>query len=119
MLRRYVGCKEERRKNRTRMAVRNQGKPRLCVFRSGRYIYAQIIDDTIHHTVASASSKEKEASSLASISNCQAAEWVGKLVAERGLARGVTSVVFDRGGNRFHGRVKALADSARSSGLVF
>jgi large subunit ribosomal protein L18 len=114
----YVRSSSQRRKNRTRMAVRTSGRPRLSVFRSGRYIYAQIIDDSQHRTIVSASSIEKD-TGLNSGSNCIAAEWVGKKVAERGLAAGIHKVVFDRGGAKFHGRVKALAEAARSSGLDF
>ncbi|MCY3692722.1 MAG: 50S ribosomal protein L18 [Chloroflexota bacterium] len=92
-------------------------RPRLCVFRSLKGIYAQVIDDARGHTLAQASSQElagdvatpKTAASVA----------VGKLVAERAIAAGVTSVVFDRGGYQFHGRVKALADAAREGGLKF
>lgn len=92
-------------------------RPRLCVFRSLKGIYAQVIDDARGHTVAQASSRElgqaeatpKTAASVA----------VGKLVAERAIAAGVSAVVFDRGGYQFHGRVKALADAAREGGLRF
>lgn len=112
----------ERRKQRTRaqIAKKSAGNPRLSVFRSGRYIYAQIIDDSNGHTVASASSLEKDVSSkIKSTGNIEASEAVGKLVAERAIKAGVSDVVFDRGGYRYHGRVKALADAARSSGLAF
>jgi large subunit ribosomal protein L18 len=119
MKQRYVGCRTERRRQRTRNAVRAQGKTRLSVFRSGQYIYAQLIDDQRHHTLASASSLEKQAENLPSRSNCEAAAWVGAQIAQRGLAAGVSCVVFDRGAYRYHGRVKALADAARSSGLSF
>lgn len=95
-------------------------RPRLCVFRSLRHIYAQVIDDVNGHTLVAASSQEmagdngttappKTATSVA----------VGKLVAERALAKGITQVVFDRGGYKYHGRVKALADAAREGGLNF
>ena len=112
----------ERRKQRTRsqIAKKSAGHPRLSVFRSGRYIYAQIIDDSKGHTVAAASSLEKDISSkIKSTGNAEAAEAVGKMVAERAIKAGVKNVVFDRGGYRYHGRVKALADAARSSGLAF
>jgi large subunit ribosomal protein L18 len=115
---RYVGSSIQRRKNRTRMAVRSSKKPRLSVFRSGKYIYAQIIDDIKMQTLVSASSIEKECT-LSSGSNCMAADWVGKKIAERALAAHIQSVVFDRGGYKFHGRVKSLAEGARSSGLSF
>ena len=115
---RYIRSSSQRRKNRTRLAVRSTQRPRLSVFRSGKYIYAQIIDDSKHCTIVSASSIEKECD-LTSGSNCVAAEWVGKKIAERGLKAGIGKVVFDRGGYKFHGRVKALADSARLIGLDF
>lgn len=92
-------------------------RPRLCVFRSLKGIYAQIIDDVEGHTVAHASSHEVGGEATTPKTTASAA--VGKLVAERAVAAGVTSVVFDRGGYRFHGRVKALADAAREGGLVF
>jgi len=112
----------ERRKQRTRaqIAKKSVGNPRLSVFRSGRYIYAQIIDDSQGHTVAAASSLETAVrSKIKSTGNAEAAQAVGKMVAERALKAGVTNVVFDRGGYRYHGRVKALADAARESGLTF
>lgn len=92
-------------------------RPRLCVFRSLKSIYAQVIDDVEGHTLAYASSSE--VSGEAATPKTSASSAVGKLVAERAIAAGVTSVVFDRGGYRFHGRVKALADAAREGGLVF
>ena len=95
-------------------------RPRLSVFRSNQHIYAQIIDDTAHHTLAAASTLEVELKQeLASSSNVDASAAVGKLVAKRALDKGVTKVVFDRGGNIYHGRVKALADAAREAGLEF
>ena len=112
----------ERRKQRTRaqIAKKSAGHPRLSVFRSGRYIYAQIIDDSKGHTVAAASSLEKDISSkIKSTSDTEAAQTVGKAIAERAIKAGVKNVVFDRGGYRYHGRVKALADAARESGLTF
>ncbi len=92
-------------------------RPRLCVFRSEKHIYCQIIDDTQGVTLCSASTVEKDFEGLGS--NCEAAEKVGKKVAERALEKGITAVVFDRGGNIYHGRVKALADGAREGGLQF
>ena len=110
----------DRRRQRVRTALRStaSGKPRLSVHRSGRHIYAQIIDDAEGRTVASASTLEKDArgSTGATVSGAQE---VGKRVAERAKAAGVTRVVFDRGGFLFHGRVKALADAAREGGLEF
>ena len=92
-------------------------RPRLCVFRSLKGIYAQVIDDGRGHTLAQASSSELDASNATP--KTAASEAVGKLVAERAIAAGVSAVVFDRGGYRFHGRVKALADAAREGGLKF
>jgi len=109
-----------RRQRRTRYKIRQTagGKPRLSVFRSSRHIYAQLIDDTKGVTLASASTAEKELD-VAKSWNKDAAAEVGKRVAERALKAGVTEIVFDRGGYIFHGRVKALADAARESGLKF
>ncbi|MGF1666067.1 MAG: 50S ribosomal protein L18 [Acidimicrobiia bacterium] len=92
-------------------------RPRLAVYRSNRYIYAQVIDDVAGHTVAAASSQEKDFRSKTL--TVETASEVGKLVAERAKAAGVSTVVFDRGGYKFHGRVKALADAAREAGLEF
>ncbi len=95
-------------------------RPRLAVFRSNLHIYAQIIDDVAQHTLVSASTIDKELKTkLASSSNCDASAEVGKLVAQRALAKGIDKVVFDRGGNLYHGRVKALAEAAREVGLNF
>lgn len=95
-------------------------RPRLAVFRSGKHMYAQIIDDIAGHTLVSASTLEKEAKEkLESTSNTGAAEFVGELVARRGKEIGITEVVFDRGGYVYHGKVKALADAAREAGLQF
>ena len=92
--------------------------PRLCVYRSLNNIYAQVIDDTKGVTLASASTAEKELD-VAKSWNKDAAAEVGKRVAERALSAGVSDIVFDRGGYIFHGRIKALADAARESGLKF
>lgn len=95
-------------------------RPRLCVFRSLRHIYAQVIDDTDGTTVASASSHETLGKdSSPSNPKLAVAAAVGKLVAERALANGIIQVVFDRGGYKFHGRVKALAEASREGGLQF
>ena len=112
----------ERRRARNRAAIKrlSSGQPRLSVHRSSKHIYAQVIDDTQGHTVAAASTLDagfKKA--FKSTSNSAAAAEVGKLVAERAKANGVETVVFDRGGYIFHGRVKALADAAREAGLKF
>ena len=111
-----------RRRQRVRMNLRRaaNNRPRLSVFRSSKHIYAQIIDDTAGHTLAAASSLDgglKE--SLKSGADIAAASAVGKLIAERAKAAGIEQVVFDRGAYLFHGRVKALADSAREGGLDF
>jgi large subunit ribosomal protein L18 len=111
-----------RRKGRVRGTIRAVagGRARLSVFRSSKHIYAQLIDDRKGETVASASSLEKDLrGSLKSGANVDAAKAVGKLIAERATAKGVTDVVFDRGGYLYHGRVKALADAAREGGLKF
>ena len=95
-------------------------RPRLCVFRSIGHIYAQVIDDRSGKTLASASSIDGESKkSLKGGGNIAAAKVIGKTVAERAKAAGVSKVVFDRGGYKYHGRVKALADAAREAGLQF
>ena len=93
-------------------------RPRLAVFRSNKHLYAQLIDDLGGTTIVSASSIEPDLTS-ANGNNAEMAAKVGKVVAERAMAKGVKAVVFDRGGYRFHGKVKALADSAREQGLEF
>jgi len=112
----------DRRKARVRRTLRARayGKPRLSVFRSSKQIYAQIIDDEKGATLAAASSIEKtQREALKTGADVEAAKAIGKLVAERALAAGVTEVVFDRGAYMYHGRVKALADGAREGGLKF
>jgi large subunit ribosomal protein L18 len=108
----------QRRAKRARMKIREQGVTRLCVNRTPRHIYAQIITGDGDSVVASASTLEKDLRS-GSTGNIDAASVVGKLVAERAVAAGVTSVAFDRNGFKYHGRVKALADAAREAGLEF
>ncbi|MCY4589451.1 MAG: 50S ribosomal protein L18 [Alphaproteobacteria bacterium] len=111
-----------RRARRTRSALRRRapGKPRLSVFRSSKNIHAQLIDDSRGETLAAASTLEVPLrGTLRTGADRQAAAAVGRLVAERALEKGVSEVVFDRGGYRFHGRVKALADAAREIGLKF
>ena len=113
---------EDRRKARVRRAIRKaaNGRPRLSVYRSSKQIYAQIIDDERGHTIASASSLEKDMrGKLKTGATVEAAGEVGKLVAERAKEAGVSQVVFDRSGYLYHGRVKALADAAREGGLNF
>jgi large subunit ribosomal protein L18 len=112
----------ERRAARVRRAVRKaaNGRLRLSVFRSSKHIYAQVIDDAGGKTLAAASSLDKGLrEKLKTGADAAAAAEVGKLVAERAVAAGVESVVFDRGRYLFHGRVKALADGAREGGLKF
>jgi len=111
-----------RRKNRVRRQIKKvaNGRPRLSVHRSGKHIYAQIIDDVKGETLVSASSLEKDMrTSLPTGSNKDAAASVGKAIAERATKAGVKDVIFDRGGYLFHGRVKALAEAAREGGLNF
>ena len=110
----------KRRQKRTRFKLTSHayGRPRLSVFRSGKHIYAQIIDDRAKETLAAASTNEKEGKA-AKTYNVEAASTVGKKIAERAIAAGVKQVVFDRGGYIYHGRIKALAEAAREGGLEF
>ncbi|WP_424630876.1 50S ribosomal protein L18 [Bradyrhizobium sp. SYSU BS000235] len=111
-----------RRKQRVRLSLRRtaNGRPRLSVFRSSKHIYAQVIDDVKGETLASASSLEKSMRDTGKTgADISAAKAVGKLLAERAVKKGVKDVVFDRGGYLYHGRVKALGDAARESGLNF
>jgi large subunit ribosomal protein L18 len=106
-----------RRRRRVRAKIRGTAeRPRLSVFRSNRGVQAQLVDDVQGHTLAAVSWTEEE---LKSLGRSEQAKRAGELLAERGKAAGVESVVFDRGGYRFHGRVKALADGAREGGLKF
>jgi large subunit ribosomal protein L18 len=112
----------ERRTRRVRHALKAAAKdrPRLSVFRSSKHIYAQVIDDAGGRTLAAASSLEKDLrSGLKTGADRAAASAVGKLIAERAAKAGVAEIVFDRGGYRYHGRIKALADAAREGGLKF
>jgi large subunit ribosomal protein L18 len=112
----------DKRRQRVRTSIRRVGgdRPRLSVHRSGRHIYAQVINDAEGRTLAAASTLEADVrSQLEGKKKLEQAQVVGRLVGERARAAGVTRVVFDRGGNLFHGRVKALADSAREAGLEF
>ena len=111
-----------RRQERVRTGLRKKsvGRPRLSVFRSGLHIYAQVIDDAAGNTIASASTIDKSIkAALKSTANIEAAKAVGKLIAERAVAKGVKEVAFDRGGYKYHGRVKALAEAASEGGLSF
>jgi len=110
----------DRRRQRVRTALRAKGgvRPRLSVHRSGRHIYAQVIDDAAGRTVAAASTLDKDVKGTTGATR-EAAAAVGKRIAAAATKAGVTRVVFDRGGFLFHGRVKALADAAREGGLEF
>ncbi|WP_078382544.1 50S ribosomal protein L18 [Sutcliffiella halmapala] len=110
-----------RKKRHTRVRAKLSGtatRPRLNVFRSNQHIYAQVIDDSNSVTIVSASTLDKELTA-ANGSNLESAVLVGELVAKRAIEKGIKSVVFDRGGYLYHGRVKALADAAREAGLEF
>ena len=111
----------ERRRQRVRTSLRKRAgsRPRLSIHRSGKHIYAQVIDDVEGRTVASASTIDKEVKGKGGGATTESAQDVGRRVAERAKAAGVTQVIFDRGGFLFHGRVKALADAAREGGLEF
>jgi large subunit ribosomal protein L18 len=111
----------DRREVRCRGAVQGSTeRPRLCVVRTLKHVYAQIIDDTTGTTLAAASTLSAEVKGgLKGTWNKSAAQAVGKLIAERAKAKGISKVVFDRSGRKYHGRVKALADAAREGGLVF
>jgi large subunit ribosomal protein L18 len=110
----------QRRQKRARYHLKTvaTGRPRLSVYRSGRHIYVQLIDDAAGVTLVSASTIEK-AEKVTKSWNVEAAKVVGKRIAERAIAKGVKQVIFDRGGYIYHGRIKALADAARESGLEF
>jgi large subunit ribosomal protein L18 len=109
-----------RRARRTRAKLRELGQQRLCVYRTPRHIYAQVIDETGGKVVTSASTVEAEVRQmLKGGGNVEAAKVIGKRIAERAKAAGVTRVAFDRSGFKYHGRIKALADAARENGLEF
>jgi large subunit ribosomal protein L18 len=110
-----------RRRHRVRRFIKGTGeRPRLSVFRSHKHIYAQVIDDATGRTLVSASTRDRQLrDALAFGGNRAAAEAIGRTVAERALAAGVTKVRFDRGSFRYHGRVSALAEAARAAGLEF
>lgn len=118
-----VSRKESTRRRHARVRRKVLGtseRPRLAVFRSNQHIYVQLIDDVQQHTIASASTVDPDLKEgLATGANCEASARVGKLIAERSMEKGIKQVVFDRGGNLYHGRVKALADAAREAGLEF
>jgi large subunit ribosomal protein L18 len=114
-------AKRQRVHDRVRLTVSGTAeRPRLCVYRSLEHIYAQVIDDRAGKTLVSASTADKETKkNLKGGGNVAAAKVVGKVIADRAKAAGVSTVVFDRGGYKYHGRVKALADAAREAGLQF
>ena len=114
---------EVRAKKHARIRNRFSGtteRPRLAVFRSNNHMYAQIIDDSVGHTLAAASTAEKAVKAeLEKTNNVAAAAYVGTVIAKRALEKGIEEVVFDRGGFLYHGKVQALADAAREAGLKF
>ena len=120
-LRRVKLCRERRKLRTRKTLVGAPDKPRLVVFRSGRHIYCQLIDDAAGKTLVTASTLSSEVKDDAKGCswNKKGAEKVGELIAKKALASGISRVCFDRNGYKFHGRVKALADSARKHGLVF
>ena len=120
MLRRLSQFERRKRRVRGELRAKSKARLRLSVFRSSKHIYAQLIDDARGCTLAAASSLEKDMrGSLKTGADIGAAKAVGKLVAQRAVGKGITDVIFDRGGYRYHGRVKALADAAREGGLKF
>ena len=112
---------QKRHKRLRRFLTGTQDRPRLSVFRSNNHIYAQVIDDDAQQTICSASTVDKELKKDPdkSLSNCASSSDVGSLLAKRAIKKGIKQVVFDRGGNIYHGRVKALAEAARKGGLKF
>ncbi len=111
---------QKRHRRLRRQLTGTAARPRLAVFRSNNHIYAQVIDDDAQNTLCAASTLDKDLrTSLTASATCDASVAVGELVAKRALAKGIQQVVFDRGGNLYHGRVKALADAAREAGLQF
>jgi large subunit ribosomal protein L18 len=120
MLKERALHERRKRRNRYRVGQVANGRPRLSVFRSGKHIYAQVIDDLAGRTLAAASTVDKDLrADVKSGAGIEAAKKVGVLIATRAKAAGLDKVVFDRGGYRYHGRVKALADAARENGLDF
>ena len=114
---------EVRVKKHARLRNRYSGtaqRPRLAVFRSNNHMYAQIIDDTVGNTLVSASTLQKDVKAeLEKTNNVEAAAYLGTVIAKKAIEKGITSVVFDRGGFIYHGKIKALADAAREAGLNF
>ena len=112
---------QKRHRRSRRFLIGNEVRPRLSVYRSNNHIYAQVIDDNAQQTICSASTIDKELKEKSDqlSSDCKSSSIVGKLVAKRALKKGIKQVIFDRGGNIYHGRVKALAEAAREAGLNF
>ena len=112
---------QKRHKRLRRNLSGTESRPRLAVFRSNNHIYAQIIDDDAQNTICAASTLDKDlkASLKVNAGSCDASTAVGELVAKKALSKGIKEVIFDRGGNSYHGRVKALAEAARVAGLNF
>ena len=112
---------QKRHKRLRRYLIGNKTRPRLAVYRSNNHIYAQVIDDDAQQTICSASTIDKELKEDSDklSSDCSSSSIVGKLLAKRAIKKGIKQVIFDRGGNLYHGRVKALADAARDAGLNF
>jgi large subunit ribosomal protein L18 len=119
-----MALSKRERRIRIRLRIRkrisgNNNIPRLSVFRSNKHIYVQLIDDVTSTTIISASSSEKDVMANSKLKKTEIAELVGKKIAERAKEKNISNVVFDRGGYKYHGRVKALAESARKEGLKF
>ena len=112
---------QKRHKRSRRFLIGNEARPRLSVYRSNNHIYAQVIDDIAQTTICSASTIDKELKGKSGVlsSDRKSSSIVGKLLAKRAIKKGIKQVIFDRGGNIYHGRVKALAEAARESGLNF
>lgn len=111
-----------RLKRKTRIRSRIEGtaeQPRLCVYRSNKFLYSQLVDDVKGHTLASASMGEEELRGKKTKNNIEGAKTLGTLMAKRALAKGIKAVVFDRGGYLYHGRIRSFADGAREGGLKF
>jgi len=112
---------QKRHRRSRRSLIGNKSRPRLSVYRSNNNIYAQVIDDDAQSTICAASTIDKEIKekSGALSADCESSSIVGKLLAKRAIKKGIKQVIFDRGGNLYHGRVKALAEAAREAGLNF
>ena len=112
---------QKRHKRSRRFLIGNEARPRLSVYRSNNHIYAQVIDDDAQRTICAASTIDKELKEKSDelASDCKSSSIVGKLLAKRAIKKGIKNVIFDRGGNIYHGRVKALAEAAREAGLNF